>query len=115
MAEQDTVTLIGRLDDGSYVVRHADGRLERQQDQTDRARLERMKEAEIEAGATDDPDNPPLDAAFFTMAEPVALPRKRRVTIMLDSDVIAHFGAGGRGYQTRINMVLRRYVEAQRK
>jgi uncharacterized protein (DUF4415 family) len=34
--------------------------------------------------------------------------RKRRVTIMLDPDVIAHFKAGGRGWQTRMNAALRK-------
>lgn len=34
--------------------------------------------------------------------------RKRRVTIMLDPDVIARFKAGGRGWQTRINAALRK-------
>lgn len=34
--------------------------------------------------------------------------RKRRVTIMLDPDVIEHFKAEGRGWQTRINAALRR-------
>jgi uncharacterized protein (DUF4415 family) len=34
--------------------------------------------------------------------------RKRRVTIMLDPDVIAHFRAGGRGWQTRVNAALRK-------
>jgi uncharacterized protein (DUF4415 family) len=34
--------------------------------------------------------------------------RKRRVTIMLDPDVIAHFKAEGRGWQTRVNAALRK-------
>jgi uncharacterized protein (DUF4415 family) len=34
--------------------------------------------------------------------------RKRRVTIMLDPDVIEHFKAGGKGWQTRMNAALRR-------
>ncbi|MFO1142385.1 MAG: BrnA antitoxin family protein [Amaricoccus sp.] len=34
--------------------------------------------------------------------------RKRRVTLMLDPDVIEHFKAGGRGWQTRMNAALRR-------
>ena len=34
--------------------------------------------------------------------------RKRRVTIMLDPDVIEHFKAGGKGWQTRINAALRK-------
>jgi uncharacterized protein (DUF4415 family) len=34
--------------------------------------------------------------------------RKRRVTIMLDPDVIEHFKAGGKGWQTRVNTALRK-------
>ncbi len=34
--------------------------------------------------------------------------RKRRVTILLDPDVIAHFKTGGRGWQTRVNAALRK-------
>jgi uncharacterized protein (DUF4415 family) len=37
-----------------------------------------------------------------------AAARKRRVTIMLDPDVLEHFKAGGRGWQTRINAALRK-------
>lgn len=41
--------------------------------------------------------------------------RKAMVNMRLDKDVLAFFRAGGRGYQTRINAVLRAYMEAQRK
>jgi uncharacterized protein (DUF4415 family) len=34
--------------------------------------------------------------------------RKRRVTIMLDPDVIEHFKAEGKGWQTRVNAALRK-------
>jgi uncharacterized protein (DUF4415 family) len=34
--------------------------------------------------------------------------RKRRVTIMLDPDVIEHFRAEGKGWQTRVNAALRK-------
>lgn len=34
--------------------------------------------------------------------------KKRRVTLMLDPDVIAHFKAGGRGWTTRMNAALRK-------
>jgi uncharacterized protein (DUF4415 family) len=37
------------------------------------------------------------------------------VGIKLDDDMLDWFKAQGRGCQTRINSVLRRYVEAQRK
>jgi uncharacterized protein (DUF4415 family) len=50
-------------------------------------------------------------AAFVRKGGRPALPeryRKRRVTIMLDPDVIEHFRAGGRGWQTRMNAALRK-------
>ncbi|MFL5182011.1 MAG: BrnA antitoxin family protein, partial [Microvirga sp.] len=42
-------------------------------------------------------------------------PEKVPVGLKLDADVLAWFKSRGRGYQTRINAVLRRYMEAQRR
>ncbi len=39
---------------------------------------------------------------------------KTPVTIRLDADVLAWFKSQGRGYQTRINAVLRSFVETRR-
>lgn len=39
---------------------------------------------------------------------------KKPVSIRLDPDVLAWFKAGGAGYQTRINAVLRAWMEAQK-
>jgi uncharacterized protein (DUF4415 family) len=55
-------------------------------------------------------DIPELDEAFFKNAE-VRLPSKQAVTMRLDSDVLAWFKKQGKGYQTRINQLLRRYME----
>lgn len=46
-------------------------------------------------------------------------PKKTRITIRLDADIIEHFkeqvhAAGGGNYQTLINNALREYVEAGR-
>jgi uncharacterized protein (DUF4415 family) len=38
---------------------------------------------------------------------------KTHLTMRLDNYVIAYFKRGGRGYQSRINAVLRAYVNAQ--
>jgi len=40
-------------------------------------------------------------------------PRKQQVTIRLDGDVLEWFRAQGKGYQTRINSLLRAYMEAR--
>ena len=42
-------------------------------------------------------------------------PAKAAISLRLDTDVLAFFKAQGRGYQTRINAVLRRYMEAQQQ
>ena len=39
-------------------------------------------------------------------------PTKAQVTLRVDSDVLAWYKAQGRGYQTRINALLRAYMEA---
>jgi uncharacterized protein (DUF4415 family) len=44
------------------------------------------------------------------------MPRKKEsVTIRLDPDVLAWFRAMGRGYQTKINAVLRSYMRSTRQ
>ena len=58
-------------------------------------------------------DIPELDARLFRQA--VRWPgRKLQITLRLDPDILAFFRQHGKGYQTTINAVLRRYVEAQR-
>jgi len=39
-------------------------------------------------------------------------PRKAAISLRLDADVLDWFRAQGTGYQTRINAVLRAYMEA---
>lgn len=72
----------------------------------------------LEDGDIDDSDIPEPTAEEFARAvlrkglAPV-LP-KRQVTLRLDGDVLAWFRAQGAGYQTRINQLLRAYMEAHR-
>ena len=72
----------------------------------------------VDALTDDDIDTseiPPLDDSFFAQAE-LRMPRtKPAITIRLDPDVLDWFKAQGKGYQTRINAVLRMYMEAQKR
>lgn len=54
-----------------------------------------------------------VDDAFLKNTE-LNIPGKRVVTIRLDADVLDWFKRQGRGYQTRINKLLRSYMEASR-
>lgn len=72
---------------------------------TDWARVGKMKDSEIDFS-----DSPPLDKEFFRKA--VLWPgTKKQITLRLDPDVIDFFKKQGRGYQSTINAVLRKYVE----
>jgi len=74
---------------------------------TDWERLEKMSDSDIDFS-----DIPELDADFFRNAK-VRMPRtKKAVSIRLDQDVLAWFKKQGRGYQTRVNAVLRTYMQA---
>jgi len=41
-------------------------------------------------------------------------PRKTQIALRVDGDVLAWFKAQGKGYQSRINALLRAYMEAHR-
>ena len=82
--------------------------------QTDWEKVNNMTEAEIDAAAVSDPDAQPTNEAFWKNAQIVMPQPKRAVSMRVDGDVLAWFKAQGRGYQTRINAVLRAYMEAHR-
>ena len=42
-------------------------------------------------------------------------PTKKLLTLRVDDDVLAWFKGQGRGYQTRINTLLRAYMDANRE
>jgi uncharacterized protein (DUF4415 family) len=78
---------------------------------TDWNRLRRMSDAEIREGVESDPDVHPTDEKFWKNAE-VVLPRRKEVmTIRLDADLLEWFRQQ-QGYQTRINAILRVYMNA---
>jgi uncharacterized protein (DUF4415 family) len=56
---------------------------------------------------------PVLPAEEWTRPVSAMSPHKISVGMRLDHDLVAWFKAQGPGYQTRINAVLRQYVEAQ--
>src|SRR5208282_2220586 len=58
-------------------------------------------------------DIPPLGGDFFAKATAAWPPVKKQLTIRLDADVLDWLKAHGRGYQTRINRILRVVMESQ--
>lgn len=81
---------------------------------TDWARIDALREDEIEAMAKADADNPATTYDDWAKAA-VHVPAKTPVNAKFDEDVVNWFKSQGRGYQARMNAVLRRYMDAQRK
>jgi len=79
---------------------------------TDWDRLNAMKDEDIDFS-----DCPELTPEMFAHAVVRrGLPsdvRKEQITLRLDSDVLEWFRRQGKGYQTRINALLREYMKAQ--
>ena len=78
---------------------------------TDYARLDAMTDDDIAKAVADDPDAPPLDIDW-SKASLVIPPGKDIITLRLDRDLLDWLRAQGKGYQTRINQVLRAWYEA---
>ena len=60
-------------------------------------------------------DIPETDEEFWSDAEVLFPIKKIHVSIRLDDDIIAWFKQFGRGYQSKINAVLRSYIYNMRK
>ena len=80
---------------------------------SDWAKATAMTDAEVEASIASDPDEAGMvidwDSATVEMPQPKAV-----LNMRVDRDVLDYFRKMGRGYQTRINAVLRSYVERRR-
>lgn len=72
-----------------------------------------MNDDEIARAVADDPDTFVPDDKWFEKAQIVMPKPKEMVTLRLDPEIVAWFRNDGRGYQTRINAVLKAFVEAQ--
>ena len=82
---------------------------------SDWARIDALSDGEIERMAQADSDNPKTGAADWAHAAIGLPPQKTPVNAKFDVDVVDWFKSSGRGYQGRMNAVLRRFMEAQKK
>jgi uncharacterized protein (DUF4415 family) len=81
--------------------------------ETDWERIRNMKDEDIDFS-----DIPRLTPEMFANAVVrknfKVIPKKRQLTLRIDQDVIEFFKQEGRGYQTKINQLLRAYMEASK-
>jgi len=87
---------------------------ERGESETDWERVRALTYEEIEAAIASDPDEAGWEVDWSTAMAGIPGP-KEQITLRIDGDIVNWFKDTGKGYQTRINTVLRRYVEAQKR
>jgi len=75
--------------------------------------LSRSEARRLAATPIDDSGIPPLGQDFFAKARAPWPPAKKQLTVRLDADVLNWLKAQGKGYQTRINRILRAAMEGQ--
>lgn len=76
---------------------------------TDWARIDAMRDKDIDFS-----DAPELGPDFFANAIIWPGPKKQ-ITLRIDPDILTFFRKQGRGYQSSMNAVLRKYMESQKE
>ncbi len=85
-------------------------------DRTDWKRVRDLTEEDIERAVASDPDAAPImDDDWWREARVVPPMTKVPVSVRLDRDVLDWFKRQGPRYQSRINAVLRAFMEARRR
>lgn len=75
-----------------------------------------MTDENIASAVRDDPDAAPLaDEEWFQKTQFAQPPNKVAINIRVDQEVLDFFKSEGTGYQTRMNAVLRTYMEHEKK
>ena len=96
-----------------YTAEELEAMRQRGEDQTDWAKVDAMTEEELEASIAADPDDV-HEALDWSKAIKGLPPMKKHINIRIDGDVLDWFRGTGKGYQTRINNVLRAYLESRK-
>ena len=121
MKQRAELLLPERLDDMSEknIVRYSADEIRKMvavgEGRTNLERLDSITDEEIEAQMRDDPDWADLMDVDWSNATIVYPQPKNAVSIRLDADVLDFFKASGKGYQTRINAVLRHFMQESLK
>ena len=88
-------------------------KVRRKRDKTDWPSVYALTDADIGVAVADDPDTFVPDRAWMENARVMMPEAKDMVTLRIDHDGLTWFKTAGRGYQTRINALLRAFYEAQ--
>lgn len=99
-------------EDGQVLIKQSDGTYSPAKSETDWQRFQSMTDEEVEEIARADKESPPMSDKEWAKA--VRVPVKVPISVRVDDDVLNFLKAQGKGYQTRINTILRTYMDAQK-
>lgn len=109
-AQNENLTRAIVTEDGQVMIEQADGTYRvAGKGKTDFNKLDAMKDLDIDYS-----EIPELNSAFFQAASMPLHPKKQQLTIRIDSDLVEWLKQHGKGYQTRINTILRAYMQVQK-
>lgn len=77
--------------------------------------IQSMRKRGLDKTRRDAPSAESLGAEFWKSARVVVPPGKTSVHLRLDSDVVEWFKSHGKGHLTRMNAVLRAYVDTRKR
>jgi uncharacterized protein (DUF4415 family) len=97
-----------------YTAEELEEKISRGEDRTDWKKVDSLTDEDVERLIAEDPDERDIEwdwaSARLVLPEP-----KAHINLRVDQDVLRYFKAQGPGYQTRINAVLRSYMNAHQK
>jgi uncharacterized protein (DUF4415 family) len=94
----------------SYTAGELDELVKREGTLTDWARVDALTEEELEASIDYEEEGYP----DWSMLQKGIPGPKKQLTVRYDADIVDWFKAQGDGYQTKMNAVLRSFVDAQK-
>ena len=97
-----------------YTAEELEEMIARGESQTDWERVRSLTQDEIEAAIASDPDEAEMVIDWSNIVIGIPAGPKEQLTLRLDPEVVDWFRATGKGYQTRINAVLKGYVESKK-
>jgi uncharacterized protein (DUF4415 family) len=95
------------------IVRHTSEELKQRKSRTDWDAVRQMTDEEIDAACENDPVWQEMGGDDWMDRAELVTPPRKGIYAKFDEDVIAYYKSlGGRGYQARMNAVLRAYMES---
>lgn len=98
-----------------YTGKELEEMISRGESLTDWDRVDAMTDEGIEANIDEEEEGSFDLSQAFRGLPPGVGQAKKQVTVRLDQDIIDWFKGQGKGYQTRMNAVLRQFMEHEKK